>query len=312
MSSDTKNDTSPATVTRRRLLGGIGLALAAVPLGHFIACGTDSDGDTDAGTDPGAWATGGTAAMTAASTYPNPFASGMGSLCALTCEAILGPCYAATVERADISEGHNGLPVRLAFLVVDESCNPIPGASVDIWHAAPDGLYSGDDASDRCTFGDATARAARWFRGVQTSDANGRVNFDTCFPGWYSGRAIHIHFTVRLNGSEYATSQLFFDDVLNDDVINTQPLYNTRGPPDTTNATDTVVSPQSATDYSFHTQRMPDGAMLAWKTLVVRSSLSTASCRIPGGGGGGGGGDGGTGPRPGDGGTRPPRDGGMG
>lgn len=121
---------------------------------------------------------------------------------------------------------------------------------------------------------------------MQTTDANGRVDFDTCFPGWYSSRTINIHFTLRLNGIEYVTSQLVFDDALNDDVINHQPLYNTRGARDTTNANDDFVSAESAPDYMFHTQRMSDGAMLAWKTLVIRSSLSNASCQIPGGGGG--------------------------
>ncbi len=334
MKSETPQDLSPQVITRRNVLRGIGLSLAAVPVAKLlVACGGDDDtpgGDTqaDAGTgadsgvvDPGSWATGGTAAMTAAATYPDPFASGLGTVCNLTCEATLGPCYATTVDRKDISEGHDGLPVRLAFLVVDETCTPIQGATVDIWHAGPEGLYSGEDASDFCTSGDATARAARWFRGVQTTDANGRVDFDTCFPGWYSSRTIHIHFTVRVNGQEFVTSQLFFDDATNDDIVNNQPLYNTRGARDTTNQNDTVVSGDAVGEYLFATQRMADGAMLASKTLVVRSSLSTANCAMPGGSGGGGGpggpppgGDGGMGPPPGwDGGMGPPPgfDGGM-
>ena len=196
MKSETPQDLRPQVITRRGLLRGIGLSLAAVPLGKLlIACGgSESDGvtgDTDAGTtDPGVWATGGTAAMTAVASYPDPFAAGLGAVCNLTCESTLGPCYATTLERRDISEGHDGLPVRLAFLVVDETCKPIPGATVDIWHAAPEGLYSGEDASDFCTSGDAVARAARWFRGVQTTDANGRADFDTCFStvSVHSGR----------------------------------------------------------------------------------------------------------------------------
>jgi len=320
MGSDAKPPPAPPALTRRKLLYSMGLAAAAIPLGQFlVACGTDdTTGGTDTtdgtdgktGTDADVpWATGGTAAMTALAAYPDPFAAGLGTTCSLLCEATLGPCYATTVEREDISEGESGLPVRIALLVVDETCKPIPGASVDIWHCGPDGLYSGEDASDFCTTGDARARAARWYRGVQTSDANGRVSFNTCFPGWYSSRTIHIHFTVRVNNQEYVTSQLVFDDALNDDIVGTQPLYNTRGQRDTTNATDNVVSAESAPAYSFQTQRMTDGAMLAWKTLVIRSSLSNASCQLSGNGGGGGGG----GPPPGDGGMGPPRgDGGMG
>jgi protocatechuate 3,4-dioxygenase beta subunit len=303
MDSDHEHPPTPSVMTRRRLLYSLGLAAAAIPVGQFlVACGTDGTGGTQnpPGTDADVpWATGGTRAMTALAAYPDPFSAGMGSACTLLCEA----------TREDISEGEPGLPVRIAFLVVDETCAPVPNARVDIWHCGPDGLYSGEDASDFCTSGDTRARAARWYRGVQTTDAKGRVNFNTCFPGWYSSRTIHIHFTIRVNDQEFVTSQLVFDDALCDGIVADQPLYDTRGARDTTNATDNVVSAESAPDYSFHTQRMTDGAMLAWKTLVIRSSLSTASCQLSGNGGGGGGPGG---PPPGDGGMPPRGDGGMG
>lgn len=51
--------------------------------------------------------------------------------------------------------------MRLALLVVDESCNPVPGARVDIWHTGPEGLYSGEDASTFCTSDDPAATSAR-------------------------------------------------------------------------------------------------------------------------------------------------------
>jgi protocatechuate 3,4-dioxygenase beta subunit len=260
-----------------------------------------------------AWATGGTAAMSG--NYPDPFASGLGTACDLTCSATIGPCYAVSPTRQDISEGQDGLPVRLAFLIVDESCNPVPGATIEIWHCSPAGVYSGNESDSAtldvafCTGNDATAQASRFFRGIQTADANGRVDFDTCFPGWYSSRTIHIHFIVRVNGTEYVTSQFVFDDALDDEIVATQPLYNTRGARDTTNATDNVVSADTAAAYSFQTQRMADGAMLAWKAIVVRSSTSAALCNIGNmnGGPGGPGGDGGMmGPPPGDGGFPPP------
>ncbi|MCP3103997.1 protocatechuate 3,4-dioxygenase [Myxococcus sp. K15C18031901] len=315
-----KHDTVPTVMTRRRVLRGMGLTLAAIPLIQVVACGGEDDsptpgtGDADASTQPDsgsaatAWATGGTAVMSG--DYANPFANGMGEACTLTCAATLGPCYAQTLVRKDISEGHDGLPVRLAFRVVNEACEPVSGASVDIWHAAPEGLYSGEDASTFCTADDPSATSARWFRGQQVTDADGRADFDTCFPGWYSSRTVHIHFTIRIGEAEYVTSQLFFDDTLNDEIIDNEPLYNTRGPRDTTNANDNVVSAESVGNYLFQTARQADGAMLAWKTLVIRSSLDAAQCQIPGGNGGGGGGpppgDGGMGPPPGDGGMGPP------
>ena len=189
-------------MTRRELMGAFGLTLAAVPLGQLLACGGKAP-------ETG-WATGGTAAMTGASAYPNPFTSETATACKLTCEQILGPCHGMTAVRKDISEGHAGLPVRLALRVLDESCTPVPGATVDIWHAGPGGVYSGEDQHPFCNPNDPEARAARWFRGVQTTDADGRVDFDTCFPGWYSGRAIHIHFTVQIAGAESELRKLGF------------------------------------------------------------------------------------------------------
>ncbi|APR78490.1 putative dioxygenase [Minicystis rosea] len=254
--------------------------------GGTAGTGATGTGGVGGSSAAGEWATGGTASMTAKESYPDPFAAGAGTTCALTCAMTLGPCYAHTIERQDISEGHDGLPVRLSFLVVDETCKPISGATVDIWHCGTEGLYSGDDASDFCTSGDETARAARWFRGVQTTDAAGRVNFDTCFPGWYSSRTIHIHFTIRIGDAEYVTSQLFFPDTLDDEIVGTQPLYKDRGARDTTNQTDTVISGDAVNDYTFQYARMSDGAMQAWKTLVIRSSLTDSLCQAPGGSGG--------------------------
>ncbi len=275
MNNGSENNTLPRHVTRRKILGGIALSLMAAPLGLVIGCGPEEE---EGGNGAVGWTTGGTAAMTAASKYPDPFASGPGTMCKLTCEQILGPCYAATLERKDISEGQDGLPVRLAFLVLDESCKPIKDAEVDIWHSGPTGLYSGDDAHPFCNHDEPAAVAARWFRGVQTTDEKGRVDFDTCLPGWYPGRAVHVHFTVRIDGKEHVTSQLYFDDALLDSIISTHPLYNTRGQRDTRNTDDLSVAPDQLADFTFQTQRMSDGAMLAWKALVLRTATDEELC----------------------------------
>lgn len=251
---------------RRVLLKGVGTALALAPFTHLLGCGgTDGTG----GGTSGPWATGGTASMSGS--YPDPFTAGLGSTCSLYKASTLGPCHALTVERMDISEGQPGLPVRLAFLVVDPSCQPVPGATVELWHTNPGGFYSGSDAITMCTGGNAAARAARYFRGIQTADADGRVDFNTCFPGWYSGRTIHIHFTVRVGGTEYLTSQLFFDDALNNEILTSHSAYSGRGTKDTSNASDGVLRQSGLTDAYFQTQRMDDGALLAWKTLVVHA-----------------------------------------
>jgi len=212
--------------------------------------------------------------------YPDPFAGGLGNPCELTCASTLGPCYAETIERQDISEGQNGLPVRLALKVVDTECNPIEGAEVDVWHTSADGFYSGEDTIQICTLGDPEAIASRWMRGVQTTDKAGRVDFDTVFPGWYGGRTIHIHFQVRIGGTEYVTSQLFFDDALSDEIIASEPVYSDRGPRDTTNASDGVIGGGDLDNVLLMAERQSDGAMLAWRALVIRSSAGDPLCQL--------------------------------
>jgi protocatechuate 3,4-dioxygenase beta subunit len=303
-------------LTRRMVLRGFGSAIAVAPIAALVGCSNDNalggdagpdagggGGGTDASTEAAAttdaasvpWATGGTAAMTGKASYPNPFAGGVtATACALTCSATQGPCYSSqSVEMKDISYGYAGLPTRVVLQVLDESCMPVAGAVVDVWHVSAVGKYAGDDAAHEniafCTGNDSDFTSHLYFRGKQTTDANGLVFFDTCYPGWYAGRTVHVHFTISVGGTASVTSQLFFDDTLNDDILNGQALYNSRGQRSTTNANDSVVAAASAPTYSFETQKMSDGALLAWKTIIVRAATSEALCTIPGGSGGGGG-----------------------
>jgi protocatechuate 3,4-dioxygenase beta subunit len=75
------------------------------------------------------------------------------------------------------------------------------------------------------------------------TDASGRVSFQTIYPGWYTGRTVHIHFKVRTtpdSPSGYSlTSQLYFDDALTDQVHATAP-YSQKGTRDTRNSNDGI------------------------------------------------------------------------
>jgi protocatechuate 3,4-dioxygenase beta subunit len=211
--------------------------------------------------------------MTGKASYPNPFAGGATTTCAATGTLTEGPCYdAASETRQDISYGQPGLPTRMYFQVLDASCKPLAGAVVDVWHVAPTGKYSGDDTTNEnvgfCTGNDSEYSSHLYFRGKQTTDANGVVFFDTCFPGWYASRTVHVHFTITV-GSKSLTSQYVFDDALDDAIVATQPIYDARGKRDTTNVTDSVVSASTYQQFMFQTERMADGAMLAWKAIVL-------------------------------------------
>jgi len=239
------------------------------------------------------WASGGTAALHP-DTYPNPFTAETATSCSLFCQATLGPCHDDQApEREDISEGQPGLPMRFALRILDDACQPVTDADVDIWHCDVRGIYSSEtsDNPGYCTGDDAEALAARYFRGHTMTDSEGIAWFNTCFPGWYASRAIHIHFTVRRSsreGDEYLTSQIGFQTDLIQDVCTTHTDYVDHGLPDTANDQDNVFPADSVDDYLVETERMSDGALLAWKTLIIRSSLSDAVCGTSGGGGGGG------------------------
>lgn len=145
--------------------------------------------------------------------------------------------------RSDPSEGsvQPGIPLRLVIHVYDVdnggSCTPLKGARVDIWHANSQGVYSG--VKDQGTIG------KKFLRGYQVTDDNGTVRFTTIYPGWYQGRAIHIHDKVRtFEGPEKTlewTSQLYFNNSINEQV-HTQPPYSKHGLPDMTNEQDDIYT----------------------------------------------------------------------
>lgn len=232
---------------------------------------TDSaveDAANDSATDAGdGWASGGTASMTDSDSYPNPFVAP--ESCALFVSSTLGPCFASSPIRRDVSEGYPGIPVRLALQILDADCAVIEGARVDIWHTGNSGLYS-EGPIEFCTGGDADAEAHTYFRGAQVTDADGQVAFDTCFPGWYVSRAIHIHFQVFLPGAEMATkiSQLYFDPDLTNEIFDTHVDYVEFGRPAVTNAADSIYASVGESGIVEHS-RMTDGAMLAWKQIRV-------------------------------------------
>lgn len=292
-----------ASVSRRQWLRGVGAALVAAPVVSLVGCnkdGANGSGSNDmaassndlAGADlsgvsgGSAWATGGTAAMTDKASYPDPFPAAAAA-CALTCEATIGPCHTTSPERQDVSDGWDGCPVRMSFRVVDEDCNPVEDAIVEIWHTNYKGVYSGQIASI-CNTAQADKQAG-YFRGYQRTDADGRCDFDSVFPGWYSGRAIHVHLRVMkgaYNGSDTASNaweitQLFWSDTFVKEFFAAQPLYKDFGTPDTLLTNDNVVGNASdITPYVFEISRMTDGAMLAAKTLVLRKSQNDSSCDI--------------------------------
>src|SRR4030067_709722 len=107
--------------------------------------------------------------------------------------AVGGGCGAGPARAARDSRGPGvvGQGARLALTfrvsqVGDGSCVPLEGAWVDIWHCNALGVYS--DVSDP---GFDTS-GQQFLRGYQVTDANGVGALTTIYPGWDSGRTVHI------------------------------------------------------------------------------------------------------------------------
>jgi protocatechuate 3,4-dioxygenase beta subunit len=196
----------------------------------------------------------------------------------------------------------DGFPLTLTLnLSRIDNCviTPLTGVFVDIWHCNAAGVYSDVAANDSV--------GRKFLRGYQVTDRNGQVEFKTVFPGWYSGRAVHIHSKVRFfSGKEETykfTSQFFFDDALTDNIFTRAP-YSGRGIRDTRNGTDGIFLGASTTGAVLSNS----GAQLLLKPSVDESQatasfdlvLDVSAGSTPDAAGGGGGiPPGGGGPPPG-------------
>jgi protocatechuate 3,4-dioxygenase beta subunit len=199
-------------LTRREALGAVGAAGAAFAFG----CG-------DSPTSPSS-----TAASTTTTTTPT------NATCAVTPTETVGP-YPSLVDlfRSDIREGKTGTLLTLTIRVVNAAngCAAVPDANVEIWHV--------DAAGDYSQYG--TQRTQTFLRGIQTSNSNGEVTFTTIYPGWYQGRATHIHVEVTMGGRSVKVTQIAFPETINN-TVHTSGVYSSRGTNPMSNLADGIFA----------------------------------------------------------------------
>jgi protocatechuate 3,4-dioxygenase beta subunit len=108
-----------------------------------------------------------------------------------------GPYFKpASPERASLLEpGMNGVRIVVTGVVRLASCQPVPRALIDVWHADDRGDY--DNAGFR-------------LRGHQFTDDQGRYRLETIVPGVYPGRTRHFHLKVQAPKGPVLTTQLYF------------------------------------------------------------------------------------------------------
>jgi protocatechuate 3,4-dioxygenase beta subunit len=236
-------------------------------------------------------------------------ASTPAGVCVLTPEVTEGPYYLDDmILREDITEGKAGIPLELRLLVLDSTtCTPIENAAVEIWHCDALGFYSGftesspggtgayvDDGSDPDTF----------LRGLQLTDAEGYVTFQTIYPGWYVSRDIHIHMKVHIGGEAANgtydgghvshTGQLAFDDGITELVALIEP-YSTKTDTFTRLEEDNIFADVEEDDPSFFVEltQVDDADLAVGFTGSITLGVDPNAEQTGGGGGGERGGPGG-------------------
>ena len=200
----------PQLMNRRRAMSVLAGSIGSVAL---AACGSSSDGGGAAATMPTATDAGTTSTADAstvaeipeetAGPFPGDGSNGPNALAE------------SGVVRRDITKsfgGSNGsaegvrTTIELTLLDVAGGGKPLAGAAVYAWHCDREGRYSMYDQG---------VADQNFLRGVQESDKDGKLSFETIFPGAYPGRWPHVHFEVyesvdaaTASGSKLKTSQL--------------------------------------------------------------------------------------------------------
>jgi protocatechuate 3,4-dioxygenase beta subunit len=196
-------------LTRREALGAVGAAGAALAFG----CG-------DSPTSP--------------SSTTSTNTTSTNATCAVTPTETTGP-FPSLVDlfRSDIREGKSGTLLALTIRVVNAAsgCAAVPNANVEIWHV--------DAAGDYSQYGTQTTQT--FLRGIQTTNSGGEVAFTTIYPGWYQGRATHIHIEVTMGGRSVKVTQIAFPETVNN-TVHESGVYASRGSNPMSNLADGIFS----------------------------------------------------------------------
>ena len=145
----------------------------------------------------------------------------------------------AQLVRENIIVDRKGIPLLITLNIKskDDDCQPLKDVLVDIWHCDADGNYSeyGGIPMQKTDL-----KNHHFLRGRQSTDINGQVSFISIFPGWYPGRAPHIHVEI-LDKKENSllVSQIGFDEIAVNEIYATEHYH---GPADQKNETDNVFS----------------------------------------------------------------------
>ena len=202
--------------------------------------------------------------------------------CILTPQSEEGPYYLdPKMVRADVTEGKAGVPLALRLRVIEGgSCTPITGARVDIWHCDARGIYSAFPGQGDSHNIDMTSKT--FLRGTQIADGAGWSTFRTIYPGWYAGRATHIHFKVFLDERTVLTGQTFFPEALNEYIYTNVPDYTKRPQQRLViNANDRVATESDPDHKAYCAVKEERERYVAMLTLAVDRNAKVSADNLP-------------------------------
>jgi protocatechuate 3,4-dioxygenase beta subunit len=123
----------------------------------------------------------------------------------------------------------------LTVVNTNSGCSPVAGANIEVWQCDAEGQYSQYSQPGY------NGQSQTFLRGIQTTDASGRVTFTTIYPGWYMGRATHIHVEVTMNGKSVKVTQIAFPESITAAVY-ASGVYAPKGQHPTSNSSDMVFA----------------------------------------------------------------------
>ncbi|WP_217181692.1 intradiol ring-cleavage dioxygenase [Streptomyces sp. AC495_CC817] len=272
-------------ISRRGILGLAGVGLGAVVLAACAPVATAvPSASTGDGSGGDSTASAGEIPDETAGPYPGDGSNGPD---VLEQSGIVRQDITSSIDGSATAEG---VPLRFELQVLDMAAGdePFEGAAVYAWHCTAQGEYSmySEGLED-----------VTYLRGVQVADAEGKVAFDSIFPGCYSGRWPHIHFEVYPDvasitdaANAIATSQLALPESASSAVYATAGYDGSaQNLARVTLASDTVFGDDSGASQLATMSGDAERGYAA--ALVVRIDTMTAPSAgsAPGGGGGQGG-----------------------
>jgi len=133
--------------------------------------------------------------------WPNLVIQNSNFACALTEGNPQGPYYIPEAPyKEKLGESLEGQKLIIFGHVLNQNCDPVPEAIVDVWQTDSNGNYHFEDFT---------------LRGKITADERGQYKLETILPGKYSEggimRPAHIHVKVSAPDLPSHTTQLYFE-----------------------------------------------------------------------------------------------------